>query len=399
MDHGLLSVRLASGTGPPASLGRQPQASPLPPPLALRLPCPAACAACLRYHPTLPPTPTASTPGLCACSVGDVGLGRYALYFAAYMTSVEFCVYWCHRILHSGVGYKCVARLEGRLELRLGAQPAARRSPSRGGLSSTAALVVASTSRKRRAHTARADAPAPPPLPAPPCSDSQVAARDPPQVQQGRPDEPLCRAGLPPPGRHLPGELPAGRARAAACWACILVHVLGASWVQPRCRCGLARCGGAWQHGWRHSCSMPQPRSLSQTAAAPRAPLAHQALPYSWTLFYVPMHFLTHEMLLFFTSIWTTNIHDNIHAKARPCVLVCFESQGTLNPTSPAVGIWSGDRGLRLQLLPPPPLLTAARHPPPAALQIAPVMGAGYHTIHHTLYNYNYGHYFTFVDR
>lgn len=40
-----------------------------------------------------------------------------------------------------------------------------------------------------------------------------------------------------------------------------------------------------------------------------------QALPYSWTLFYVPMHFLTHEMLLFFTSIWTTNIHDNIHAK------------------------------------------------------------------------------------
>ncbi|EFN51518.1 hypothetical protein CHLNCDRAFT_37407 [Chlorella variabilis] len=70
-----------------------------------------------------------------------------------------------------------------------------------------------------------------------------------------------------------------------------------------------------------------------------------QALPYAWTLFYVPMHFLTHEMLLFFTSIWTTNIHDNLHAK------------------------------------------------------IAPVMGAGYHTIHHVLYNYNYGHYFTFVDR
>lgn len=47
----------------------------------------------------------------------------------------------------------------------------------------------------------------------------------------------------------------------------------------------------------------------------------------------------------------------------------------------------------------------AARRPPPVKLagqtppQIAPVMGAGYHTIHHTLYNYNYGHYFTFVDR
>ena len=39
----------------------------------------------------------------------------------------------------------------------------------------------------------------------------------------------------------------------------------------------------------------------------------------------------------------------------------------------------------------PPPL--------PALPQVAPVMGAGYHTIHHTLYNYNYGHYFTFVDR
>eukprot|EP00887_Chlorella_sp_A99_P002520 scaffold6.g2520.t1 len=34
-----------------------------------------------------------------------------------------------------------------------------------------------------------------------------------------------------------------------------------------------------------------------------------------------------------------------------------------------------------------------------AGTGIAPVMGAGYHTIHHTRYNYNYGHYFTFVDR
>lgn len=70
-----------------------------------------------------------------------------------------------------------------------------------------------------------------------------------------------------------------------------------------------------------------------------------QAIPYTWTLFYVPMHFLTHELLLFTTAIWTTNIHDNIHAK------------------------------------------------------VEPIMGAGYHTIHHTRYNYNYGHYFTFVDR
>lgn len=39
-----------------------------------------------------------------------MGLGRYVLYFALYMTSVEFFVYWQHRILHMGVGYRCGAR-------------------------------------------------------------------------------------------------------------------------------------------------------------------------------------------------------------------------------------------------------------------------------------------------
>lgn len=138
--------------------------------------------------------------------VADVGLGRYVLYFALYMTSVEFFVYWQHRILHMGIGY-------------------------------------------------------------------------------------------------------------------------------------------SWLHVIHHKYNKGD--QMSPFAGLAFHPLdgIMQALPYSWTLFYVPMHFLTHEMLLFFTSIWTTNIHDNIHAK------------------------------------------------------IAPVMGAGYHTIHHTLYNYNYGHYFTFVDR
>lgn len=69
-----------------------------------------------------------------------------------------------------------------------------------------------------------------------------------------------------------------------------------------------------------------------------------QALPYTWTLFYVPMHFLTHELLLFATAVWTTNIHDNIHV-----------------------------------------------HCPP-------IMGARYHTIHHTLYKVNYGHYTVYMD-
>lgn len=70
-----------------------------------------------------------------------------------------------------------------------------------------------------------------------------------------------------------------------------------------------------------------------------------QAVPYVWTLFFVPTHFLTHELLLFATGIWTTNIHDCIHGKT-----------------------W-------------------------------PIMGAGYHTIHHTTYKHNYGHYFVFMDQ
>jgi lathosterol oxidase len=72
---------------------------------------------------------------------------------------------------------------------------------------------------------------------------------------------------------------------------------------------------------------------------------APQALPYTATLFFCPMHFITHELLLFATGVWTANIHDCIHV-----------------------------------------------HCPP-------IMGAGYHTIHHTTYKHNYGHYFTFMDR
>ena len=32
-------------------------------------------------------------------------------------------------------------------------------------------------------------------------------------------------------------------------------------------------------------------------------------------LFFIPMHFLTFELLLFMTGIWTTNIHDCLHGK------------------------------------------------------------------------------------
>lgn len=69
-----------------------------------------------------------------------------------------------------------------------------------------------------------------------------------------------------------------------------------------------------------------------------------QALPHVIALFIVPMHFTSHVALLFMEAIWTANIHDCIHAN-----------------------IW-------------------------------PIMGAGYHTIHHTTYRHNYGHYSIWMD-
>ncbi|KAM4131563.1 hypothetical protein ACJW30_01G184500 [Castanea mollissima] len=69
-----------------------------------------------------------------------------------------------------------------------------------------------------------------------------------------------------------------------------------------------------------------------------------QAVPHVIALFLVPTHLTSHIALLFLEAIWTANIHDCIHAKA-----------------------W-------------------------------PVMGAGYHTIHHTTYRHNYGHYTIWMD-
>lgn len=40
--------------------------------------------------------------------VADVGLGWHIAYFVAFMTSVEFGVYWMHRLLHDiRAGYRC----------------------------------------------------------------------------------------------------------------------------------------------------------------------------------------------------------------------------------------------------------------------------------------------------
>ena len=61
-----------------------------------------------------------------------------------------------------------------------------------------------------------------------------------------------------------------------------------------------------------HSCSGSAPTRLRVRLSA-LAFCCAQAMPYCWTLMYIPMHFLTHELLLFATGIWTTNIHDCIH--------------------------------------------------------------------------------------
>jgi len=69
-----------------------------------------------------------------------------------------------------------------------------------------------------------------------------------------------------------------------------------------------------------------------------------QASPYVACLFLIPMHYFTHVFLLFFSGVWATNIHDAIYADSEP------------------------------------------------------IMGAKYHTIHHTHFNYNYGQFFIFCD-
>lgn len=97
-------------------------------------------------------------------------------------------------------------------------------------------------------------------------------------------------------------------------------------------------------HGLHHSFN-------SQATLSPWASIAFnpfdgilQASPYLLALFIVPCHYLTHLVLVFFTAVWATNIHDTVT---------------------------SGSNF---------------------------VMGAKYHTIHHTHYHYNFGQFFVVCD-
>jgi len=70
-----------------------------------------------------------------------------------------------------------------------------------------------------------------------------------------------------------------------------------------------------------------------------------QASPYVVAMFLVPCHYITHLLMLFFTGIWSTNIHDAVPGN------------------------------------------------------IEPIMGAKYHTVHHTHYHYNFGQIFIYCDK
>jgi Delta7-sterol 5-desaturase len=78
-----------------------------------------------------------------------------------------------------------------------------------------------------------------------------------------------------------------------------------------------------------------------------------QAAPYVIGLFFIPVHYLAHVFLLFFSGVWATCIHDSVVSLLR------FPLHFFLTPPQPA--------------------------------STEPIMGAAYHTIHHTHYHYNFG--------
>eukprot|EP00934_Nitzschia_sp_Nitz4_P005428 Nitzschia sp. Nitz4//scaffold52_size167869//80785//82117//NITZ4_002277-RA/size167869-snap-gene-0.226-mRNA-1//-1//CDS//3329554038//5418//frame0 len=70
-----------------------------------------------------------------------------------------------------------------------------------------------------------------------------------------------------------------------------------------------------------------------------------QASPYVYLLPFIPCHYITHFVFLFFTEVWATYIHDSMD--------------------------WN----------------------------VWPMMGSKYHTVHHTHYMYNHGQVFIFCDK
>lgn len=120
----------------------------------------------------------------------------------------------------------------------------------------------------------------------------------------------------------------------------------------------LVEVGIYWMHRQLHSVPLffkyihakhhlyNSPDTLSPWASIAFNPIDGilQACPYTIVMLFVPVHYITHFIMLFLTAVWATNIHD--------CLVGNTE----------------------------------------------PVMGSKYHTVHHTHYNCNYGQYFVFCD-
>ncbi|CAM9993826.1 unnamed protein product [Ectocarpus sp. 6 AP-2014] len=98
-------------------------------------------------------------------------------------------------------------------------------------------------------------------------------------------------------------------------------------------------------HALHHKYNSPE--TLSPWASIAFNPLdgVLQACPYVICLFFIPCHYYTHMAMFMFTAIWATNIHDAVPGNSEP------------------------------------------------------IMGAKYHTVHHTHYHVNFGQFFTFCDQ
>jgi lathosterol oxidase len=85
-----------------------------------------------------------------------------------------------------------------------------------------------------------------------------------------------------------------------------------------------------WAYQWLHRIHhiYNKEHTLSPFAGLAFHPLDGllQAVPYVWTLFLVPCHYFTHEVLLFLTGVWTANIHDCIHGQCEPIMGAAYHT-------------------------------------------------------------------------
>ncbi len=111
-----------------------------------------------------------------------------------------------------------------------------------------------------------------------------------------------------------------------------------------------------------------------------------QAAPYTWTLFFCPMHFFSHELLLFLTGEWVPAC-ERACTDAPPEQVLGFvvmqdamyrslyelETECDIVYALQCAGVWTTN-------------IHDCVHG-----KVWPIMGAGYHLIHHTTYKHNYG--------